>query len=254
MRPLCKLLCVYVFILKIGHVVITKMSGKRGRPAAGLQTCVCGYLSNIPGSFKRHKSTCPMVKEDSLIENFKQQIVELKEVIKEKDKLIKEKDKHELAKAPRTVTNNIRVDSTVNVFGKESTEHISHEQIEKLLADPANAVPQYIKLKHRRAPGGVNQNIRVPNKKRPIYEVVVPGEGEDKEWENKAKGEVLEQLYDVSSDQLEAEADEDTHVGSQFLAHQEKVRASINGEGKDGGRRYKEQLDKIHCVCEGVSR
>ena len=255
MRPLCKLLCVYVFILKIGHVVITKMSGKRGRPAAGLQTCVCGYLSNIPGSFKRHKSTCPMVKEDSLIENFKQQIVELKEVIKEKDQLIKEKDKqmYELAKAPRTVNNNITVDPTVNVFGKESDKHISQEQKQMLLAEPTTAVSNYIKLKLK-APGNVNKNIRVPNKKRAIYQVVVSGEDGKKEWENKAKGEVLEQLYDVSSDQLEAEADEDTHVGSQFLAHQEKVRASINGEGKDGGRRYKEQLDKIHCVCEGVSR
>ena len=132
------------------------------------------------------------------------------------------------------------------MFGKESIDHISPEQIQALLADPANAVPQFIKLKHHRAPDGVNQNVRVPNQKRAIYQVVVPGEDDENEWENKAKGEVLEQLYDDNSGHLEAEADEETRVGSEFLDHQEKVKLSASGE--DGGRRYKEQLDKIHCV------
>ena len=154
-----------------------------------------------------------------------------------------------VAKRPRTVNNTTNnkfvVEQHINVFGKESIGHISQQQIQALLADPVNAVPQFIKLKHRKAPGGVNQNVRVPNQKRAIYQVVVPGD-EGKEWENKSKGEVLEQLYDDNSGQLEAEADEETRVGSQFLDHQEKVRASLYGE--DGGRRYKEQLDKIHCV------
>jgi hypothetical protein len=162
----------------------------------------------------------------------------------------KDRQIEQLIKKPRTVnntTNNkIVVEQHINAFGKESIEHITPEQIQALLADPANAVPQYIKLKHRRAPDGVNQNVRVPNQKRAIYQVVVPGEGEEKEWENKAKGEVLEQLYDDNSGHLEAEADEETCVGSRFLDHQDKVRASAGGD--DGGRRYKEQLDKIHCV------
>ena len=107
-------------------------------------------------------------------------------------------------------------------------------------------VPQLIKLKHRRAPGGVNHNVRIPNQKRAIYQVVESGEGGIKEWENKTKGEILEQLYDDNSGHLEAEADEDTRVGSRFLNYQDKVKASAGGE--DGGRRYKEQLDKIHTV------
>jgi hypothetical protein len=56
---------------------------------------------------------------------------------------------------------------------------------------------------------------------------------------------VLEQLYDENSGYLECEADEDTRVGSRFLDYQEKVKLSAGGE--DGGRRYKDQLDKIHC-------
>ena len=187
-----------------------------------------------------------MLKEDK--EQLREQLAAKDEQITAKDRQIEELIK--ASKKPRTVTNNTTnkyvVEQHINVFGKESIEHISHQQIQALLADPANAVPQFIKLKHRRAPGGVNQNVRVPNQKRAIYQVVVAGEGEDKEWENKAKGDVLEQLYDDNSGHLEAEADEDTRVGSRFLDHQDKVKASV--EGGDGGRRYKEQLDKIHCV------
>jgi hypothetical protein len=136
----------------------------------------------------------------------------------------------------------------VNCFGNESVEHITGQEMQKLMADPTNAVPQLIKLKHMRAPGGVNRNVRVPNQKRAMYQVVVEGLDGEKEWEHQAKGDVLEKLYDEGAIQLEAEADEDTRVGFMFMDHQEKVRDSANGRSGDGGRRYKEQLDKIHCV------
>ena len=207
----------------------------------GIQTCECGYETAHTSSFKRHKSTCPMVKETLEVVPFLQkQIKDLQDQLAAKDQVIKD-----MAKIPRTV-NNITVDSTVNVFGRESIKHINPKQIQALLADPANAVSQFIKLKHRRAPDGVNHNIRVPNKKRAIYQVVVPGDGDENEWENKTKGEILEQLFDENSGHLEAEADEETRLGSHFLTYQDKVKASAGGE--DGGKRYKEQLDKIHCV------
>jgi hypothetical protein len=179
----------------------------------------------------------------------KERIASLEKQLAAKDRQIEQ-----LIKRPRTVNNTTNnryvVEHHINVFGKESIKHISPEQIQALLADPANAVPQFIKLKHRRSPGGVNQNLRIPNQKRALYQVVVAGEGEEKEWENKAKGEVLEQLYDDNSGHLEAEADEETQVGSRFLDHQEKVRASVDGD--DGGRRYKDQLDKIHSVVTNL--
>ena len=228
--------------------------------------CECGYTTNNTGNWSAHKNRCKMVKsdKDALVEKMKQQLADkdrqladTQEQLAAKDEQIKEKDGQikeliQVAKKPRTTVNNNTthnkyvVEQHINMFGKESIDHISPEQIQALLADPANAVPQFIKLKHRRAHGGVNQNVRVPNQKRAIYQVVVAGEGEGKEWENKAKGEVLEQLYDDNSGHLEAEADEETQVGSRFLNHQDKVKASVGGE--DGGRRYKEQLDKIHCV------
>ena len=217
------------------------------------RVCACGYTTMTMTYWSRHRKSCKLILDDkdARIATLEKQLEETRRDAKEqltaKDKQIKELIR--VAKKPRTVnTTNNRyvVEQHINVFGKESIEHISHEQIQALLADPANAVPQFIKLKHRRAPGGVNQNLRVPNQKRAIYQVVVVGEGEEKEWENKAKGDVLEQLYDENSGHLEAEADEETHVGSRFLDHQDRMKASVGGE--DGGRRYKEQLDKIHCV------
>jgi len=224
--------------------------------------CECGYTTFHPGNWSTHKKRCKSIPDDKdfRIATLEKQLEDTRrdarEQLSAKDEQIKEKDGQikeliKVAKRPRTVnntntTNKYVVEQKINVFGKESIEHISHEQIQALLADPANAVPQFIKLKHRRAPDGVNQNVRVPNQKRAIYQVVVAGEDEEKEWENKAKGDVLEQLYDDNSGHLEAEADEETRVGSRFLDHQEKVKASV--EGGDGGRRYKEQLDKIHCV------
>ena len=229
------------------------------------KTCECGYTTLNRGNWSIHqKNHCKYRKntqsdDKELINTLKKQLEDTKEQLAVKDEqyqrelVAKDEQIRELiqvAKKPRTVhntTNNNKyvVEQHINVFGKESIAHISHEQIQALLADPANAVPQFIKLKHRKAPGGVNQNLRVPNQKRAIYQVVVPGE-EGKEWENRAKGEALEELYDTNSGHLEAEADEETRVGSQFLNHQEKVKASASGE--DGGRRYKEQLEKIHCV------
>ena len=211
------------------------------------RVCGCGYTSVNMSNWSRHKKYCKLV-----VTSDKERIESLERELAEKNKQI-----HELiqvAKKPRTVNNTTNnryvVENHINVFGKESIEHISPEQIQALLADPASAVPQFIKLKHRRAPNGVNQNLRIPNQKRALYQVVVAGEGEEKEWENKAKGEVLEQLYDDNSGHLEAEADEETQVGSRFLDHQEKVKASVDGE--DGGRRYKEQLDKIHSVVTNL--
>tara|TARA_B110000285_G_C15000413_1_gene551142 strand:+ start:164 stop:889 length:726 start_codon:yes stop_codon:yes gene_type:complete len=228
------------------------------------RVCDCGYSTCNPGHWCTHKKSCKSLttgdKEriaslEKDKEDLKQQLAtqllakdeHYQKELAAKDRQIKELI--QVAKKPRTVHNTTNnkfvVEQHINAFGRESIDHISQQQIQALLADPVNAVPQFIKLKHHKAPGGVNQNLRIPNQKRAIYQVVVPGD-EGKEWENKSKGEVLEQLYDDNSGHLEAEADEETRVGSQFLDHQEKIRASASGG--DGGRKYKEQLDKIHCV------
>ena len=225
-------------------------------------TCICGYTSAKPNTVRRHQKVCKkhLVKEalnTSESGNTQQErhIAALEARIEEKDARINAmesqiKELIQVAKRPRSVNNTTTnnryvVEQHINLFGKESLAHISHEQIQCLLADPENAVAKFVKLKHR-APS--NANVRCPNVNRAIYQVVVEGGAEEggKEWENRAKGEVLEKLYDDNSTILEGEAIEEDHMP--FLDHQDKVKASAAANGVDGGKCYKQQLDKIHNV------
>ena len=203
-------------------------------------------------SWSTHQRSCKIIQE-ALVSNEKSQmqseIDHLRQQLAAKDRQIETQAEEikMLIKKPRTVntTNNNRyvVEQHINVFGKETLSHISQEQIQRLLADPENAVAKLVKLKHR-APR--NANVRCPNVNRAIYQVVVDTESEGKEWENRAKGEVLEKLYDDNSCILEGEAIEEEHLP--FLDHQDRVKASAAANAVDGGRCYKQQLDKIHNV------
>jgi len=212
--------------------------------------CVCGYSSKHRQGLHQHNKTCKVLSggETKQLQN---QVAQMKQQLSVKDEQLAAKDRQieELIKAnkkPRTVTNNTTnryvVEHHINVFGKETLNHISQEQIQRLLADPENAVAKFVKLKHR-TPS--NANVRCPNINRAIYQVVVDTEGE-KEWENRTKGQVLEQLYDDNSTILEGEAIEEEHLP--FLDHQDKVKASAAANAADGGNCYKQQLDKIHNV------
>jgi hypothetical protein len=218
------------------------------------RVCLCGYNTFNPGNWCVHKKSCKKqlhstYENTDLVSVLKEQLAtkdqQMKEQLAAKDRQIEELIKAN--KKPRTVTNNTTnryvVEQHINVFGKETLSHISHEQIQSLLTDPENAVAKFVKLKHREPS---NANVRCPNVNRAIYQVVVDTEGEEKEWENRAKGEVLERLYDDNSSILEGEAIEEEHLP--FLDHQDKVKASASANAADGGRCYKQQLDKIHNV------
>ncbi len=215
--------------------------------------CECGYVTKDRSNWRMHTKTCKTFAanttchQNTVIEILQKELQDNKQHY-QKELAAKDRQIEELIKAakrPRTVnnTNNNRyvVEQHINVFGQESLEHITPEQIQMLLADPESAVARLVKLKHRKEPR--NANVRCPNMNRAIYQVVVK-DGEEKEWESRAKGEVLEKLYDDNSCMLEAEADEEEHTP--FLSHQDKVKASAAANAADGGRCYKEQLDKIH--------
>ena len=209
------------------------------------RVCECGYSTSTISYWSKHQKNCKLKKElsnEQRIASLEKDKDRLHEQLAAKDRQIEELIK--ATKKPRTVnTTNNRyvVEQHINVFGKESLAHISQEQIQRLLTDPENAVAKFVKLKHRELS---NANVRCPNVNRAIYQVVVDAEGEEKEWENRAKGEVLERLYDDNSTILEVEAIEEDHIS--FLDHQDRVKASAASNAADGGRMYKEQLDKIH--------
>jgi len=233
--------------------------------------CECGYNTRNRGGFSIHRSRCSLVRErdqSSTDEHWKRQVESLEQdkrslheqlVAKDEQLVAKDKQIEELikvAKKPRTVvqntTNNWTVDASVNCYGKEKLDHISEKDIRRILANPPTAVAEFIRLKHKKEPS--NANVRCPNLKRAMYQVVADGEDEDgepvKQWEYRPKGDVLEDLYETNAGHLEAEADEEDYYGNRFLDHQDKVKSS--SEGEDGGRRYKDQLDRIHCVITSM--
>ena len=124
------------------------------------RVCDCGYTTRFSSAWCVHKKSCKFHESFSdnseLISTLKQQLASKDEQLAAKDRQIEQ-----LIKRPRTVNNTTHnkyvVEQKINVFGKESIEHISPAQIQALLADPVNAVPQFIKLKHRWSPGGVSK-------------------------------------------------------------------------------------------------
>ena len=166
---------------------------------------------------------------------------------------VKDRQIDELLKRPRTVTNNTTnhnryvVEQHINVFGKESIDHISDEQLRQLLHEPSTAVARLVRLKLQ-APE--NQNVRVPNKRDRVVEVVTDEEGQ-KRWKSVDRDGVLERLWDDNGLLLENEADEeDGGTGAQFVRHQERVRQSQDNKG----RLYKEQLAQIHTTLADATR
>ena len=227
-------------------------------------------------SYSRHRKTCGVrnavhilseAKEDRIV-SLEQQLLSKDQQLQQQHEQLLAKDQQlqqqheqlqakdrqieELLKRPRTVTNNTTnnryvVEQHVNVFGKESIDHISDEQLQQLLQEPSTAVARLVRLKLQ-APE--NQNVRVPNKRERVVEVVTDDEGQ-KRWKSVDRDGVLERLWDDNGLLLENEADEeDGGTGAKFVRHQERVRKSQDQKG----RLYKEQLAQIHTTLADATR
>ena len=231
-------------------------------------SCECGYATQQSGTLYRHQRTC----KKRYLNAATQRLTELEEALEHRDtiiagknKVIAEKDeeirylREQLAqslKTPRVVTNNDNrttnnryiVNQSVNVFGEESIDHITDEQLQRLLQEPSTAVAKLVRLKHSLPE---NQNIRVPNKRDRRYEVVVTEDDSGtKRWKTVDKNDVLEQLWDANGLLLENEADEeDGGIGARFVHHQECVKTSIDCDGK----LWRDQMTQIHnTLADGI--
>lgn len=220
--------------------------------------CKCGYSTTNRSNWCTHTKRCrEHVGTNPVEAELRERVASLEQQLSTKDAQMKEqleaKDRQieELMKRPRTVNNTTNnryvVEHNVNVFGKESIDHISDEQLRQLLQEPSTAVARLVRLKLQ-APE--NQNVRVPNKRERVVEVVTDEEGQ-KRWKSVDRDGVLERLWDDNGLLLENEADEeDGGTGSQFVRHQERVRQSQD----QNGRLYKEQLGQIHSTLADATR
>ena len=230
------------------------------------RVCECSFRTLNRGAWSIHTRTCKTRPAESnpveaelreRVASLEQQLStkdeQLQQQLATKDAQLEAKDRQieELLKRPRTVNNTTNnryvVEHNVNVFGKESIDHISDEQLQQQLQAPSTAVARLVRLKLQ-APE--NQNVRVPNKRERVVEVVTDEEGQ-KRWKSVDRDGVLERLWDDNGLLLENEADEeDGGTGSQFVRHQERVRQSQD----QNGRLYKEQLGQIHSTLADATR
>ena len=149
-------------------------SSHRGRPKKLVRSCACGYTPAKVSNLRKHVSICPVVAEnfaqsftverEKHIKALEAQVAADREQLHAKDEQLAAKDRQieeliRCAKRPRTETHNV-TNQQINVFGRESLEHITSEKLRELLTDPDTSVARLVTLKQT---VDANRNVRVPN-------------------------------------------------------------------------------------------
>ena len=226
-----------------------------------MKECSCGYRTADRGNMSRHKNhyckfrTAPIDPEK---EALRQQVEALRQQLDvarqqqeatmqqltTKDEQIAElllaaRDERKRPRVQNQTNNNrYNVNNQINIFGKESLEHITEAKLQELIADPDTSVARLVTLKHSVEQ---NRNVRIPNVRDKFVEILVERDGE-KKWEALPKTHVLSELVEHTSLQLEAEADEGTHVGRRFTQWHEKLLESQD----QNGTMFRQQCDMVH--------
>ena len=113
----------------------------------------------------------------------------------EKMKLEKEKMKFEMEKLldriGDTHIQNQQINIHINNYGRENTDYISNDFVQKLLHMPYTAVPKILEDIHFNPKHPENHNIRITNRKLPFATI-----WKDNKWELRNKKEVLTDMVD----------------------------------------------------------
>ena len=113
----------------------------------------------------------------------------------EKMKLEKEKMKFEMEKLldriGDTHIQNQQINIHINNYGRENTDYISNDFVQKLLNMPYTAVPKILEDIHFNPKHPENHNIRITNRKLPFATI-----WKDNKWELRNKKEVLTDMVD----------------------------------------------------------
>ena len=204
--------------------------------------CTFETLHRSALSTHRKRCTARPAAVDPEKEQLRQLVAQQAQQLAEKQRIIDEllqaaKDER---KRPRSVTNNQtnNINNQINIFGKESLQHVTESKLQELLSDPDTSVARHVTLKHS---VDENRNVRVPNCREKWVEVLTERDGV-KQWEAVEKNTVLSELVESTALQLEGEADEATMVGQRFVKWHERLLESAD----QNGRMYREQCDKVH--------
>jgi hypothetical protein len=199
---------------------------------------------------------------------FKEHEATFKEQLAAKDRQIDELIK--AAKRPRTVnntTNNTNNTSntsnttnnfeSLNAYGKESLDHISHAKMQELIKEPDTSLARLVALKHSIPE---NKNIRVPNKRERLVERLTEMPDGEKVWEGEDKDKVVSDLVESTATVLEEAVDKTTGVGQRYERWVGRLMQSHDeyhlgdSAGKAGGKQFKQQMERVHHSLVGVTR
>jgi hypothetical protein len=153
-------------------------------------------------------------------------------------------------------TNNYAI-SQLNVFGKESMDHISHAKMQELIKEPDTSLARLIAMKHSIPE---NKNIRVPNKRDRLVERVMQMPDGEKVWEGEDKDKVASDLVESTAMVLEGAVDKTTGMGQRYERWVGRLMQSHDeyhlgdSAGKAGGKQFKQQMERVHHSLVGVTR
>ena len=224
--------------------------------------CECGFSTVWMSAWSVHKRTCRVAAGSTEIdlrervqsleqqlqakdEQMQAQNEQMREQMRAKDKQIEELLRQN--KRPRTENNTtVNQNFNVNVFGKETLQHITDAKLQELLSDPETSVARLVTLKHQPVE---NRNVRVPNIRDKRIEVLRERDGTPT-WETHTKQDILAELVESNALLLEGHADEDTTTGKRYVEWHEKLLESTDQKG----RIYRDQLDRTHRALADLGR
>lgn len=217
--------------------------------------CECGFSTVWMSAWSVHKRTCRVAAGSTEIDlrervqSLEQQLhathEQMREQLQAKDKQIEELLRQN--KRPRTENNTtVNQNFNVNVFGKETLQHITDAKLQELLSDPETSVARLVTLKHQPEE---NRNIRVPNIRDKRIETLTERDGV-RMWETHTKQDILAELVETNALILEGHADEDTTTGKRYVEWHERLLESTDQKG----RIYRDQLDRTHRALADLDR
>ena len=225
--------------------------------------CDCGFQTTHRGAWSIHRRTCSQ-REDhdpekehlrERCEALERQLAQYQEQLSVKDSQLADQQKtidkllqaaREERKRPRSVTHNhqpinnrYEVNNQINIFGKESLEHITEAKLQELIADPDTSVARLVTLKHSVEQ---NRNVRIPNVRDRWVQVLQEGEDGEKRWHSLPKDDVLGELVESTALELDAQASEDSVAGRRFTQWHERLLESTDQKGQ----LYRDQCSRVH--------
>ena len=123
-------------------------------------------------------------------EKMKSEKVELEKIKLEKEKMKLEMEKL-LDRIGDTHIQNQQINIHINNYGRENTDYISNDSVQKLLNMPYTAVPKILEDIHFNPEHPENHNIRITNRKLPFATI-----WKDNKWELRNKKQVLTDMVD----------------------------------------------------------